>query len=140
MLQKSMFSQILRPDSLSAIISGSTARSLALINMLTKISNSPILLKLALEKKKMVAKQDGPDVVTETALEQALTLVPGRARPEDFSLSGAHCFLLDLCLMLMSSDLIFKGKLTALADLLRTIRKVSIVIHSSITNKLILTP
>ena len=44
-LQMKIFASILHPDKLNTIIQGSTARSLALISQLTKISNSPELAK-----------------------------------------------------------------------------------------------
>ncbi|KAF8588695.1 hypothetical protein K439DRAFT_582988 [Ramaria rubella] len=44
-LQLAIFEKILQQDSLNSLIRGSTARSLALINSLTKISNSPVLLQ-----------------------------------------------------------------------------------------------
>ncbi|KAI0066149.1 hypothetical protein BV25DRAFT_1879216 [Artomyces pyxidatus] len=103
-LQLSIFSKILNPDKLDNIIQHSTAESLALINMLTKISNSPILLKAVADKAKAKASQgsSGDNVAKTTIVEQAVRLLPERAQVEDVSLSG---------------------KLAALANLLRAIRK-----------------
>ncbi|TDL24190.1 hypothetical protein BD410DRAFT_745512 [Rickenella mellea] len=103
-LQKAMFSKILHPDTLSSIIRGSTARSLALIGILTKISNTPMLLKAAVEKGKGQVTQANGDAegMGESSFEDALKLIPERSQPEDVSLSG---------------------KLAALANILRAIRK-----------------
>ena len=56
-----MFAEILQPDVLNSLIGGSTARSLAMITMLTKLCNSPILLKASLEKRNEQATRDGSD-------------------------------------------------------------------------------
>lgn len=83
-LQKAMFAKILQPGTLSALISGSMAKSLAMISLLTKLSNSPMLLKAALEKSK---SRDNTDDAGQ-AVEEALELIPSSARLEDVSLSG----------------------------------------------------
>lgn len=101
-LQLSIFSKILNPDRLDNIIEHSTAESLALINILTKISNSPILLKAVADKAKAKISQGQDSVERTTVVEEAVKLLPERARVEDVSLSG---------------------KLTALANLLRAIKK-----------------
>ena len=85
-MQKSIFSQILNQDTLHSIIRGSTARSLALINLLTKISNSPFLLKQATEKN---SEAEG---VNESYVKKALSLLPENAQAEDVSLSGIFVF------------------------------------------------
>ncbi|KAI0677546.1 SNF2 family N-terminal domain-containing protein [Trametes maxima] len=100
-LQLSIFEKILSHDKLDSLIRGSTAESLALINMLTKISNSPILLKATADQARLKAQQSG-DVVKRNAIEEALQLLPERAQVEDVSLSG---------------------KLSALATLLRALHK-----------------
>ncbi|EIW82890.1 hypothetical protein CONPUDRAFT_101343 [Coniophora puteana RWD-64-598 SS2] len=97
-LQLSIFAAILNPRNLDDLMQSSTAESLALINMLTKISNSPILLKAQADK----AKASNAAVIHRRGMEEALALLPDRAEIEDFSLSG---------------------KLTALAKLLKIIRK-----------------
>lgn len=83
-LQLSMFATILKPEKLDALIEGSTAESLALIGMLTKVSNSPVLLKAQLDKAKM---SKGEHKIRPGIME-AVNLLPERAQIEDFSLSG----------------------------------------------------
>lgn len=83
-LQLSIFSRILHPDKLDDLVQGSTAESLALMTMLTKVSNSPILLKATADNNKTRAKTSNPSA----SLEDALKLLPERARIEDVSLSG----------------------------------------------------
>lgn len=61
------------------------AKSLAMISLLTKLSNSPILLKAALEKSKS-SRDDIDD--TGQAVEEALELLPHNAKLEDVALSG----------------------------------------------------
>ncbi|KAI0750810.1 P-loop containing nucleoside triphosphate hydrolase protein [Daedaleopsis nitida] len=100
-LQLSIFDKLLSHDKLDNLVRNSTAESLALINMLTKISNSPILLKATADQARLKAQQGG-DTVKRNAIEEALTLLPERAQVEDVSLSG---------------------KLSALARLLRALRK-----------------
>ncbi|OCH90260.1 hypothetical protein OBBRIDRAFT_731106 [Obba rivulosa] len=100
-LQLSIFQKLLTADRLDSLVRNSTAESLALINMLTKISNSPILLKATVDHAKSKANAGG-DVIKQHAIQEALTLLPGDARVEDVGLSG---------------------KLSALARLLKAIRK-----------------
>ncbi|KAI0638193.1 P-loop containing nucleoside triphosphate hydrolase protein [Trametes polyzona] len=100
-LQLSIFEKILSSDKLDNLVRNSTAESLALINMLTKISNSPILLKATADQARLKAQQGG-DTVKRNAIEEALKLLPERAQVEDVSLSG---------------------KLSALATLLRALHK-----------------
>ncbi|KAI6121363.1 P-loop containing nucleoside triphosphate hydrolase protein [Pisolithus sp. B1] len=97
-LQLSMFAAILHPEKLAALIEGSTAESLALINMLTKVSNSPVLLKAQVDKAKL--SKSGP--IVHPGVSDALKLLPENTSMEDFSISG---------------------KLTAVANLLRAIRE-----------------
>ncbi|KAF9007989.1 SNF2 family N-terminal domain-containing protein [Cyathus striatus] len=52
-LQLSIFSRILNPSRVDDLVESSPSESLALINLLTKISNSPILLKAVSENSKM---------------------------------------------------------------------------------------
>ena len=87
-LQLSIFSKILNPDRLDDIIQHSTAESLALINILTKICNSPILLKAVADKAKEKISHGQDSVERTTIVEEALKLLPERARVEDVSLSG----------------------------------------------------
>ncbi|KII92162.1 hypothetical protein PLICRDRAFT_50591 [Plicaturopsis crispa FD-325 SS-3] len=81
-LQLSIFSTILNADKLDDLAHSSTAESLALIGMLTKISNSPILLKATADKAK------GGGGIKRAGVEEALKLLPSNATIEDFSLSG----------------------------------------------------
>ena len=88
-LQLSMFYKILNPDRVNDLIQSSTAESLALINILTKISNSPILLKAAADNAKN--KGNGTlDPVQRGAVNDALTLLPAKAHVTDMSLSGKY--------------------------------------------------
>ncbi|KAG6899379.1 hypothetical protein C0993_010715 [Termitomyces sp. T159_Od127] len=84
-LQLSIFSKIPHPDRLGDVIQSSTAESLALINILTKVSDSPMLLKATADK----AKADRKDARQRSDLEQASRLMPERAQIDDVSLSGA---------------------------------------------------
>lgn len=88
-LQLSIFEKILSHDKLDSLVRNSTAESLALINMLTKISNSPILLKATADQARLKA-QKGGDAVKSNAIDEALKLLPERAQVEDVSLSGKH--------------------------------------------------
>ncbi|KIK99085.1 hypothetical protein PAXRUDRAFT_823120 [Paxillus rubicundulus Ve08.2h10] len=97
-LQLSMFAAILNPEKLDTLIEGSTAESLALIGMLTKVSNSPILLKAQVDK----ARASKGQPIVRPAVMEAVKLLPERAQIDDFSLSG---------------------KLTALASLLKILRQ-----------------
>ncbi|KAF8160977.1 SNF2 family N-terminal domain-containing protein [Crassisporium funariophilum] len=86
-LQLSMFSTILNPDKLNDLIQSSTAESLALINILTKISNSPILLKATADSAKN--KQQGSTAsIQRVAVDDATKLLPAKAHVTDMSLSG----------------------------------------------------
>lgn len=87
-LQLSIFGKILRPDNVDNIVEGSTAESLALIGLLTKISNSPILLKAVVDKAKNSATRQ------QTAVEEAAKLLPERVQPEDVTLSGGSLRLI----------------------------------------------
>ncbi|KAG0704667.1 P-loop containing nucleoside triphosphate hydrolase protein [Suillus ampliporus] len=116
-LQLSIFSAILNPDKLDRLIGGPTAESLALINMLTKVSSSPVLLKAQADK----ARATNSDTIRRPGVDEALSLLPDNARVEDFSMSG---------------------KLLALSNLLRVIRertqeKCIIVSHYTSTLNLI---
>ena len=88
-LQLIMFSKILQPAHLDDLIQSSTAESLALINMLTKISNSPILLKAAVDnaKGKSMANHN-PNSFHKKAVREALQHLPDGAEVTDMKLSG----------------------------------------------------
>lgn len=81
-LQLSIFGKILRPDNVDNIVESSTAESLALIGLLTKISTSPILLKAVVDKAKASATRQ------RAAVQEAARLLPEGAQPEDVNLSG----------------------------------------------------
>jgi DNA repair and recombination protein RAD54B len=85
-LQLSIFAKILHPDKLDYVIQGSTAESLALINLLTKISNSPILLKATADKANRISADS--DSIKRRGVDDALKLLPEKAQIEDMSLSG----------------------------------------------------
>lgn len=115
-LQLSIFATILKPEKLDTLIEGSTAESLALIGMLTKVSNSPVLLKAQLDKARMSKGQ--PKI--RPGILEAVNLLPERAQIEDFSLSG-RC--ISTCTM-WDDDICTEGKLTALENLVKTLRQV----------------
>ncbi|KAG2128615.1 P-loop containing nucleoside triphosphate hydrolase protein [Suillus bovinus] len=83
-LQLSIFSAILNPDKLDRLIDGPTAESLALINILTKVSNSPVLLKTQTDK----ARATNTDAIRRPGVDDALSLLPKDVRVEDVSMSG----------------------------------------------------
>ncbi|KAF7790310.1 hypothetical protein EIP86_001264 [Pleurotus ostreatoroseus] len=85
-LQRDIFNMILTADKLDNLVRNSTAESLALINMLTKISNSPILLKATADKAK--AKGSQGDIIKRNVVAEALGLLPIDVQVEDVSLSG----------------------------------------------------
>src|SRR6202042_3772337 len=93
-LQLSIFSTILNADKLDNLMQSSTAESLALINNLTKISNSPILLKATADKAKA---NSGSDAIKRAGMDEALKLLPPKAQIEDFSLSGRVTVYVQLC-------------------------------------------
>ncbi|KAJ7928623.1 SNF2 family N-terminal domain-containing protein [Mycena leptocephala] len=85
-LQLAIFSKILNPDKLDDLAQSSTAESLALINMLTKVSNSPILLKATADKEKAAGVDR--NTIKRAGVDDALKLLPENAQIEDMSLSG----------------------------------------------------
>lgn len=85
-LQRDMFQRILTRDNIDNISATHTAESLALINLLTKISSSPILLKATVDQAR--SKGGTGDVIKKNAIEDALKLLPEKAQVEDVSLSG----------------------------------------------------
>lgn len=86
-LQLDMFSKILTPKKLDDLIQSSTAESLALINILTKLSNSPILLKATADSVK--DKSDSKNhSIQQSSVVEALQLLPERASIADMTLSG----------------------------------------------------
>ena len=83
-LQKNMFRRLLRSDTVDSIIRGPSARSLALITKLVKISNSPLLIKATAEKDEM----DNYEDLDESALHEASQLLPSDSRKDNVSSSG----------------------------------------------------
>ncbi|KAF9245007.1 P-loop containing nucleoside triphosphate hydrolase protein [Melanogaster broomeanus] len=71
---------------LDTLIEGSTAESLALIGMLTKVSNSPVLLKAQVDK----ARASKGEPIVRPGVMEAVKLLPERAQIEDFSLSDRY--------------------------------------------------
>ncbi|KAJ7048171.1 P-loop containing nucleoside triphosphate hydrolase protein [Mycena amicta] len=101
-LQLGIFTKILNPSKLDDLVQSSTAESLALISILTKVSNSPILLKATADKHK--ATDNAGSAIKHSGVHEALKLLPEDAQVEDMSLSG---------------------KLTALAKLLKSIHQMT---------------
>ncbi|EKM54084.1 uncharacterized protein PHACADRAFT_29344 [Phanerochaete carnosa HHB-10118-sp] len=101
-LQRDIFRQILTADKLDNLVRNSTAESLALIGMLTKVSNSPILLKAAADKAREQGRDAEGELIKKNVFMEAARLLPERAQVDDVSLSG---------------------KLIALANLLRALYK-----------------
>ena len=85
-LQLTMFSRILQPAQLDDLIQSSTAESLALISVLTKISNSPILLKATVDNAK--AKDTETTSTWRKGIRDALQYLPERVHIADVMLSG----------------------------------------------------
>ncbi|KAJ3760057.1 P-loop containing nucleoside triphosphate hydrolase protein [Lentinula raphanica] len=85
-LQLSIFAKVLDPNKVDDFVDyNSTAESLALINILTKISSSPILLKAVMDKNH---SQHNVDDLRRANLAEALQLIPSHSQIEDLSLSG----------------------------------------------------
>lgn len=80
--------KILTADKLDNLVRNSTAESLALIGMLTKVSNSPILLKAAADKAREQGRDLEGDRIKRNVFADAATLLPERAQVGDVSLSG----------------------------------------------------
>ncbi|KAJ3518137.1 hypothetical protein NLJ89_g63 [Agrocybe chaxingu] len=87
-LQLSMFSRILHPAHLDDLIQSSTAESLALINILTKISNSPILLKATADNIQSKINDGGTQSFQKKAVLDASRLLPNNVNVADVNLSG----------------------------------------------------
>jgi DNA repair and recombination protein RAD54B len=117
-----MFYKILNPDKIDDLIQSSTAESLALINILTKISNSPILLKATVDNAKN-KKHGSVEPVKRSAVDDALNLLPAKAHIADMSLSGKFiCHGLNDCNACSSTCR--PGKMLSLATMLKMIRQV----------------
>jgi len=89
-----MYQTILHPKKLDDIIQSSTAESLALINTLIKISNSPILLKATADSAKGKKNDSDSLSVQNKAVAEALDLLPERVHVADVTLSGKiRCYI-----------------------------------------------
>ncbi|KAJ3805914.1 SNF2 family N-terminal domain-containing protein [Lentinula lateritia] len=85
-LQLSIYAKVLDPNKVDDFVeSNSTAESLALINILTKISSSPILLKATMDKEQSKSKSEG---LRHNNVQEALKLLPASCEIEDLTLSG----------------------------------------------------
>lgn len=117
-LQLSIFFKILHPDRLDDLVKTSTAESLALINTLIKISNSPILLKATLDKNKSV---DSNLSVQRAAIYEAVKMIPEKVKIDDMSLSGwsSRIYIFDF-----PHVVTILGKLISLERMLEAIRRV----------------
>ncbi|KAJ4468275.1 RAD54B protein [Lentinula aciculospora] len=92
-LQLSMFAKVLDPNKVDDFVeSNSTAESLALINILTKISSSPILLKATADKD----HQNNAEGLRRNNIREAVKLLPSNSQIEDLTLSGKMIALSNL--------------------------------------------
>lgn len=113
-IQMSIFSKLLHPEELNDLEHRPHADSLAMMTLLTKVSNSPILFRATLDK------QDSYGEVTKrNAVNEAAKLLPKSAKIEDVSLSGNFSLAAHLNLFKTSP-----GKLIALSKLLKVIQEV----------------
>ncbi|KAF5370698.1 hypothetical protein D9758_002095 [Tetrapyrgos nigripes] len=92
-LQLSIFAKILQPDHVDDLVQGSTAESLALITLLTKVSSSPILLKATIDKERAKGNSAASK---HRNLYDAAALLPPDAQIDDMGLSGKFCALAKL--------------------------------------------
>ena len=94
LLQLEIFRKILNPDRVDDLIDQSTtAESLALIGILTKISNSPILLKATAES----VKGKERSMFHKRNFTEAANLVPKEAQIDDMNLSGMLISFFSIC-------------------------------------------
>ena len=87
-IQTKILTKILAKDNLDPLIKNSMTDSLAMMGLLQKICNSPILLKATADKNK---GKENRDTNARTVLD-ALAYLPPRPQVEDVSLSGSACF------------------------------------------------
>ena len=83
-VQTKILVKILNNDTLDPLIKNSTTDSLAMMGLLQKICNSPILLKATADKNKGKETQGA----SASAILDALAYLPARPQVEDVSLSG----------------------------------------------------
>lgn len=88
-VQTKILMKILAKDNLDPLIKNSTTDSLAMMGLLQKICNSPILLKATADKNKGRENQNA----NVGAIQDALAYLPTRPQVEDVSLSGLACLL-----------------------------------------------
>jgi DNA repair and recombination protein RAD54B len=116
-----MFSKILHPAHLDDLIQSSTAESLALISILTKISNSPILLKATLDNAK--GKDTETASVRKNGVREALQHLPASTHIADMTLSGKfRCLAFPRSYRCLTNYI--QGKLIVLSKILETLTKV----------------
>jgi len=96
-VQTKILMKILAKDNLDPLIKNNMTDSLAMMGLLQKICNSPILLKATADKNKGKENQDAN---ARTILD-ALAYLPSRPQVEDVSLSGSTCLF---CLIGMHTD------------------------------------
>ncbi|PPQ99726.1 hypothetical protein CVT24_009709 [Panaeolus cyanescens] len=102
-LQLDMFSRMLNGDrTLDTLIEGSTADSLAMITTLTKISNSPILLKATYDNMK---KKDQPTSYIQRLMRDASGVLPDGCQMSDMTLSGKLIVLSRMLKVLKNASL-----------------------------------
>lgn len=100
-LQRHIFQRLLTRDNIDNVSRANTAESLALISLLTKISNSPILLKATADRAKSQGVEDAG--VKARAIQSALKILPERAQIDDVSLSGKGKQAMIFCLLTLVS-------------------------------------
>lgn len=90
-IQTKIMTKILNKDTLDPLIKNSMTDSLAMMGLLQKICNSPILLKATMDKNKGKENQSASG----SAILDALAYLPARPQVEDVSLSGLARLLFD---------------------------------------------
>ena len=89
-VQTKILTRILNKDTLDPLIKNNMTDSLAMMGLLQKICNSPILLKATADRNKGKESQD----TNASAILDALAYPPARPQVEDVSLSGLARFFL----------------------------------------------
>lgn len=88
-VQTKILTKILNKDTLDPLIKNNMTDSLAMMGLLQKICNSPILLKATVDRNKGRENQGA----NANAVLDALAYLPARPQVEDVSLSGlTHLF------------------------------------------------
>lgn len=83
-VQTKILKKILANDNVDPLIKNSMSDSLAMMGLLQKICNSPILLKATADRNKGKEDRDA----SASAISDALVFLPARPQVEDVSLSG----------------------------------------------------